>query len=188
MPADNEQGGGGGGNIHPGSWIGDSVEEFKKLPTWGKFAILAVFVVAGYLFYRWKTNAASATTSSTVGAASTGVGLPAGATDPTTGTTTDMSGTSSNNPSPTPPTQGGGNPPPGAPVTPPTHTGGPAPTPRPHPPAPTLKTYTVVHGDTLSGIAARLHYQGGWQALYAKNQGVIGGNPNLILPGQKLTL
>lgn len=47
-------------------------------------------------------------------------------------------------------------------------------------------TYTVVKGDTLSGIAAKFKYPGGWQALYAKNRAVIGGNPNLIKPGQVL--
>lgn len=54
------------------------------------------------------------------------------------------------------------------------------------PPRP--KTYTVKPGDTLSGIAARLDYPGGWQALYAKNRGVIGDNPNLIRPGEVLQL
>ncbi|MCF2526484.1 hypothetical protein LZ495_04515 [Yinghuangia sp. KLBMP8922] len=29
---------------------------------------------------------------------------------------------------------------------------------------------------------------GGWQALYAKNQSVVGSNPDLIFPGQKLNL
>lgn len=50
------------------------------------------------------------------------------------------------------------------------------------------KAYTVVKGDTLSGIAAKLHYPGGWQALYAKNKGVVGSNPNLIKPGEVLQL
>jgi LysM repeat protein len=50
------------------------------------------------------------------------------------------------------------------------------------------KTYTVKPGDSLSGIAAKLHYPGGWQALYAKNKGVIGSNPNLIKPGEVLSL
>jgi LysM repeat protein len=47
-------------------------------------------------------------------------------------------------------------------------------------------TYTVKSGDTLSGIAAKLNYPGGWEALYAKNKAVIGSNPNLIKPGQVL--
>jgi nucleoid-associated protein YgaU len=27
-----------------------------------------------------------------------------------------------------------------------------------------------------------------WHKIYAVNKGVVGGNPDLILPGQKLTL
>lgn len=53
---------------------------------------------------------------------------------------------------------------------------------------PKAKTYTVVKGDTLSGIASKLHYPGGWQALYSKNKSTIGSNPNLIKPGQVLQL
>ncbi|WP_406284797.1 transglycosylase family protein [Embleya sp. NBC_00896] len=49
-------------------------------------------------------------------------------------------------------------------------------------------TYTVKSGDTLSGIAAANNVSGGWQSLYAKNQGVVGSNPDLILPGQQLVL
>ncbi|MBF9067779.1 LysM peptidoglycan-binding domain-containing protein [Streptacidiphilus fuscans] len=47
--------------------------------------------------------------------------------------------------------------------------------------------YTVKPGDTLSGIAASHDIQGGWHALYAKNRATVGGNPNLILVGQKLS-
>ena len=47
-------------------------------------------------------------------------------------------------------------------------------------------TYTVVSGDTLSGIAAK--YGMSWQELYAKNKFVIGNNPNIIYPGQVLTI
>lgn len=49
-------------------------------------------------------------------------------------------------------------------------------------------TYTVVRGDTLSGIASKLHVAGGWQKLYAANRGVIGANASLIKPGQVLVL
>lgn len=46
--------------------------------------------------------------------------------------------------------------------------------------------YTVREGDTLSAIAAR---QGtDWQRIYAANKKVIGDDPNLILPGQRLAL
>lgn len=48
--------------------------------------------------------------------------------------------------------------------------------------------YTVVHGDTLSGIADRQDVQGGWQRLYAANRKTIGSDPDLILPGQRLSL
>ncbi|MYW00701.1 LysM peptidoglycan-binding domain-containing protein [Streptomyces sp. SID3343] len=49
-------------------------------------------------------------------------------------------------------------------------------------------TYVVKSGDTLSNIAQSNNVGGGWQALYAKNQGVVGSNPDLILVGQKLVL
>ena len=48
-------------------------------------------------------------------------------------------------------------------------------------------TYTVKAGDTLSGIAQKLGLAG-WQALYDANRATIGGNPNLIKPGQVLVL
>jgi LysM repeat protein len=48
--------------------------------------------------------------------------------------------------------------------------------------------YTVRSGDTLSAIAYEHHVGGGWHALYQENKQVVGGNPNLIVPGQQLTL
>jgi hypothetical protein len=45
--------------------------------------------------------------------------------------------------------------------------------------------YTVAAGDSLSKIATALNVPGGWQALYEKNKQFI-GDPNLIVPGQKL--
>ncbi|MFD5099967.1 transglycosylase family protein [Streptomyces albidochromogenes] len=50
------------------------------------------------------------------------------------------------------------------------------------------KTYTVAGGDTLSTIADAEDVRGGWQRLYAANRGVVGADPDLILPGQRLTL
>lgn len=50
---------------------------------------------------------------------------------------------------------------------------------------------TVMGGDTLYGIAAKLGAGDGkdnWKPLYAANVKVIGKNPNLILPGQKLNV
>jgi hypothetical protein len=46
--------------------------------------------------------------------------------------------------------------------------------------------YTVRKGDTLSGIAAR--HGTTWQRIYAANKAVIGGDPDLIVPGQRLEL
>jgi LysM repeat protein len=48
--------------------------------------------------------------------------------------------------------------------------------------------YTVVSGDTLFAIARVRDIDGGWERLYEDNREVIGSNPDLILPGQKLTL
>ena len=48
--------------------------------------------------------------------------------------------------------------------------------------------YTVVAGDTLSGIAARLALPGGWLTLYEANWQAIGPNPNTIHSGTVLTV
>jgi murein DD-endopeptidase MepM/ murein hydrolase activator NlpD len=48
--------------------------------------------------------------------------------------------------------------------------------------------YTVVRGDTLSGIASGERVGGGWQRLYDANRSTIGGDPDLIVPGQRLAL
>lgn len=46
--------------------------------------------------------------------------------------------------------------------------------------------YTVREGDTLSGIAVRRGTS--WQRIYAANRSVIGADPDLIVPGQRLAL
>lgn len=52
----------------------------------------------------------------------------------------------------------------------------------------TANTYTVVRGDNLSKIAQRVYGSSSkWRDLFAKNSGII-KNPNLIYPGQVLTL
>jgi len=59
--------------------------------------------------------------------------------------------------------------------------------------------YTVVAGDTLWGIARHLLDQRGmqptgaeiataWKTIYAASTDVVGADPNLILPGQVLTI
>ncbi|WP_055491237.1 transglycosylase family protein [Streptomyces sp. TP-A0356] len=52
----------------------------------------------------------------------------------------------------------------------------------------TAEMYTVVRGDTLSGIADSHRVQGGWQRVYEANRTTIGTDPDLILPGQRLNL
>ncbi|MFI9078492.1 transglycosylase family protein [Streptomyces sioyaensis] len=46
--------------------------------------------------------------------------------------------------------------------------------------------YTVKAGDTLAKIAKA--HGASWKSVYEANKSVIGGNPNLILPGQKLNV
>jgi resuscitation-promoting factor RpfA len=46
--------------------------------------------------------------------------------------------------------------------------------------------YTVRAGDTLSAIGARHGMT--WQRVYAANRTVVGGDPDLIVPGQRLVL
>ncbi len=67
-------------------------------------------------------------------------------------------------------------------------TGTAEPTPEPpSPPAPSDDDiYVVQPGDTLSGIATKLDFPGGWQALYALNRDVIGPNADRIKVGQRL--
>ncbi|WP_105969752.1 transglycosylase family protein [Streptomyces geranii] len=52
----------------------------------------------------------------------------------------------------------------------------------------TAEMYTVVRGDTLSGIADEREVRGGWQRLYAANRTTVGTDPDLIVPGQRLNL
>ncbi|MFI3261136.1 MAG: LysM peptidoglycan-binding domain-containing protein [bacterium] len=46
--------------------------------------------------------------------------------------------------------------------------------------------YTVKSGDTLSSIAKKYNVQ--WLSIYNENKSIIGSNPNLIKPGQKLII
>jgi nucleoid-associated protein YgaU len=64
----------------------------------------------------------------------------------------------------------------------------PAPVYAPPPPPPPARStvYTVVSGDNLSRIAQR--YGTSWQAIYGANRGVVGSNPNMIHPGERLTI
>jgi nucleoid-associated protein YgaU len=49
-------------------------------------------------------------------------------------------------------------------------------------------THVVVHGDTLFGIAQWYKLMGGVTALYDWNHSTVGSDPNLIFPGEVLTI
>src|SRR5262249_5090824 len=49
-------------------------------------------------------------------------------------------------------------------------------------------TYVVRPGDTLAKIAMKTTVNGSWRGLYEPNIQVIGSNPNLIFPGQRLAV
>jgi nucleoid-associated protein YgaU len=54
---------------------------------------------------------------------------------------------------------------------------------------PALRTHTVVRGDSLSKIAQHYYGKAGlWRKLYDANKDVVGSNPDLIKPGQVLTI
>jgi len=51
------------------------------------------------------------------------------------------------------------------------------------------KTYVVKTGDSLFKIAAAVYGKGdNWRKIYDKNKKVIGANPNVLKPGQKLVI
>ncbi|MEV0224103.1 transglycosylase family protein [Streptomyces sp. NPDC050704] len=52
----------------------------------------------------------------------------------------------------------------------------------------TAEMYTVVRGDTLSGIAGSREVRGGWRQLYDTNRKTVGADPDMIVPGQRLSL
>ncbi|WDQ01537.1 transglycosylase family protein [Micromonospora chalcea] len=55
-------------------------------------------------------------------------------------------------------------------------------------PQPSAGTYVVRRGDTLSEIAVAQRVDGGWRALHERNRAVVGDDPGLIFPGQRLRL
>jgi LysM domain len=119
------------------------------------------------------------------GASSTATATGTGGTGGT-GTST----TVNNPPTPTPPTPK----PPTPPVVTPKPPAATLPAaPKPAPPKPATQSVTVcpypAWCGSLWGIA--LHFYGNgalWPTIYAANKGLIGANPNLIHPGQVLTI
>lgn len=81
---------------------------------------------------------------------------------------------------------------PASPAPTPTPTPPPVPTPTPTPTPPPGNnggTYTVQPGDYLSKIAQKVYGNAhAWRKIYNANRKLIGCNPNLILPGQVLTI
>lgn len=61
----------------------------------------------------------------------------------------------------------------------------PSPAPRVRDTSPLPGVYSVRHGDTLSAIATRVNYPGGWKAL-ARDNGYL--NPNKIFVGQQIVV
>ncbi|MBQ1043031.1 MULTISPECIES: transglycosylase family protein [unclassified Micromonospora] len=55
-------------------------------------------------------------------------------------------------------------------------------------PSSNVGTYVVRRGDTLSEIAVAQRVDGGWRALHERNRAVVGDDPGLIFPGQRLRL
>ncbi len=56
-------------------------------------------------------------------------------------------------------------------------------------PKPAEETYVVAAGDSLSKIAKRFYGDANdWRRIYEANKDVIGANPDLIRPGQKLRI
>ncbi|MCX5198901.1 transglycosylase family protein [Streptomyces sp. NBC_00249] len=125
-------------------------------------------------------------------------GTPGVPVDPTAPVTPGASGTPSTAPT--------GTPAPGAPATPGATPGtpaagavdgagkhrGPAAVEVPAAPgtasATAAPTYTVKEGDSLAAIADAKGLKGGWGQLYKSNEQVIGGDADLIKPGQNLDL
>lgn len=55
--------------------------------------------------------------------------------------------------------------------------------------APKAQSYTVKKGDCLSAIARAIYGDANqWRKIYEANKSTIGGNPNLIYPGQVYTI
>lgn len=181
-------------------------QDIKALVSQHKGLVAGAGAVVALGLYSWNKskNASGATTAAAAYDPSTG--LPVGtAVGDTTGTDTfnalepilaqlqdTVDGLTNPTPvvksNPKPPTKVQGNPgkapKPKPKPAPPRHTG-PVLPPGHHPQTP-LTQVTVKRGDSLWKIAQAHHTT--WQKIWNANRGVIGKNPNLIKPGQRLTI
>lgn len=67
-------------DIHPGSFVGDTIEELKKLPMWGKVLLGAAIVIVLYLLYlKFSQNQGSA--PSPIAQGNLQPGIPGGSSD-----------------------------------------------------------------------------------------------------------
>lgn len=142
--------------IHPGSFVGDTVEEFKRLPTWGKVTagVVVVGVIGLALYMKSRANAQ---TSASAGGSSSGLANLA---------PTDLSGGTASGPTPTPT---------------PTPTPGPIKHPGP-PPKPVQSAFNlsaIMNGTGLLGKSVKVSYSNG--QLHA-TQGGFTGLLSSILP------
>lgn len=159
--------------------VEDGVEELKKMPVAGRIAVVVALggaiAVGVYVHSKSTAGATSSVPVSATGGDTSGMTSASDFNPPSL--TTGVPAV----PSPTTPTMTPTQPVSKVNTTPPPKK--PAPPPTKH-----IQSYVVQRGDSLSAIAAHFHLKGGWQSLYNANRGVIGSNPNLIKPGQKLTI
>lgn len=177
--------------------LADLTDEFKKLPTAGKVAVVGAGGAVVVLTVIAARHSAANNSGSSLGAPTDATGTSGGAdlSGTTAGGTSDVmfstieaqlqailaaQGGAGQQPIPPQPSPGTGASH-GKPIPP-------QPAPKHTPSYPRI--YIVKPGDSLSSISYRypVHGAGNWQAIYNLNRATIGSNPNLIKPGQRLKL
>lgn len=162
----------------------------KKLGPLPMWAWMAIALALAVVYSQYQKNKAAATTTSATSAAATTGTTPADQIPPfiiQNYTGQGVAGPAGpQGPSGVPGTPGAPGGP--GPIGPPGPAGNPTPPPAPpaapSPPPPTPPSnpqplvYRVQPGDSLSGIAAKFHVPGGWQALYNYNIGTGPGTAN----------
>lgn len=164
-----------------GSWVGDTAEEFKKLPTWGKVAAGLLFVVVAYLGYRqYRAGKSGVSGAATPSTDLTGTGAGGGATlggvpiipsgygsvyNPTTGVLEGYQPITPSQPTGNPPLQGGNPPVSGQVPTQGSTFFGPS----------GVRHYVATGNESLSDIAKKYGLSS-WNSIYAipQNQKAFG--------------